>query len=61
MTLDPDLASVLLAIAFAGAAALPTLKRLAGRRRDLRRTCLECGRRLIMGERACDCDPEVGE
>jgi hypothetical protein len=61
MTLDPDLASVLLAFAFAGAAALPALKRFADRRRDVRRICLACGRRLILGERTCDCDPEVSE
>jgi hypothetical protein len=61
MTLDPDLASVLLAIALAGAAGLPALKRLAGRRRDVRRICLACGRRLILGEQACDCDPAADE
>ena len=59
MTLDPDLASVLLAIALAAAAALPALTRLAARQCDVRRTCLACGRRLILGERTCDCDPKA--
>ena len=61
MTLDPDVASVLLAFAFAGAAALPAFKRIAARRRDMRRICLGCGRKLIMGERLCDCNPDASE
>jgi hypothetical protein len=51
--LDPDLASVLLAFAFAGALALPGLSKA------LRRTeqfCESCGRRILLGERTCDCD-----
>jgi hypothetical protein len=59
MTLDPDLASVLLAVALAAAAALPALKRLVARNRDVRRICLACGRRLVLGERTCDCDPQA--
>jgi hypothetical protein len=51
--LDPDLAAVLLAFAFAGALLLPRL------RTALRRVgsfCESCGRSIILGERTCDCD-----
>jgi hypothetical protein len=51
--LDPDLLAVLLAFAFAAALALP------GLRKALRRTelyCLSCGRRILLGQRTCDCD-----
>lgn len=51
--LDPDLAAVLLAFGLAAALALP------GLRQALRRTeryCLSCGRRILLGQRTCDCD-----
>jgi hypothetical protein len=51
--LDPDLASVLLAAAFAAALAVP------GWRKALRRAerfCEACGRRVLLGEKTCDCD-----
>jgi hypothetical protein len=51
--LDPDLASVLLAFALAGALALPGLRK-ALRRGE--RFCESCGRRILLGERTCDCD-----
>jgi hypothetical protein len=51
--LDPDLASVLLAFALAGACALPSLRK-ALRRGE--RFCVTCGRRILLGERTCDCD-----
>ena len=51
--LDPELASVLLAFALAGLLALPGLRR-ATRRAE--RFCSRCGRRLILGERTCDCE-----
>jgi hypothetical protein len=51
--LDPDLAAVLLAAAFAGVLALPGLRR-ALRRGE--RFCQQCGRRILLGERTCDCD-----
>jgi hypothetical protein len=50
--LDPELASVLLAAAFAGLLAIPEL------RKKLRRTeqrCESCGRRILLGEQTCDC------
>jgi len=49
---DPDLASVLLAAAFAGALAVPGLRK-ALRRAETR--CANCGRRILLGERTCDC------
>jgi hypothetical protein len=51
--LDPDLASVLLAFAFAGVLALPRVRK-ALRRGE--RFCVSCGRRILLGERTCDCD-----
>jgi hypothetical protein len=51
--LDPDLASVLLAFALAGALGLPRLRK-ALRRGE--RYCASCGRRILLGERTCDCD-----
>jgi len=51
--LDPDLAAVLLAAAFAGALALPGLRK-AFRRGE--RYCLACGRRVLLGQKTCDCD-----
>jgi hypothetical protein len=53
VVLDPDLASVLLAFALAGALALPRLRK-ALRRGE--RFCESCGRRILLGERTCDCD-----
>jgi hypothetical protein len=53
LLLDPDLASVLLAFAFAGALALPALRK-AVRRGE--RFCEACGRRILLGQRTCDCD-----
>jgi hypothetical protein len=51
--LDPDLASVLLAVAFAGALALPGLRK---KLRRAERFCAACGRRVVLGQRTCDCD-----
>jgi hypothetical protein len=53
LVLDPDLASVLLAFALAGALALPRLRRAL---RGGERFCESCGRRVLLGERTCDCD-----
>jgi hypothetical protein len=51
--LDPELAAVLLAGAFAGVLALPGLRK-ALRRGE--RYCASCGRRVLLGQRTCDCD-----
>jgi len=53
LVLDPDLASVLLALAFAGGLSLPRLRK-ALRRGE--RPCESCGRRILLGEPTCDCD-----
>jgi hypothetical protein len=53
VVLDPDLASVLLAFAFAGALALPRLRKALRRGEGF---CASCGRRILLGERTCDCD-----
>ena len=51
--LDPDIASVLLAAVLAGLMAIPALRK-AVRRGE--RYCANCGRRVLLGERTCDCD-----
>jgi len=51
--LDPDIAAVLLAFALAAALAIPGL-RSAIRRTE--RYCISCGRRILLGQRTCDCD-----
>ncbi|HET7554307.1 MAG TPA: hypothetical protein VFJ75_01500 [Gaiellaceae bacterium] len=51
--LAPELAAVLLAFGFAGLLALPGLCKAV---RRTERVCTRCGRRLILGERTCDCD-----
>jgi len=51
--LDPDVASVLLAVGFAGLLALPGLRK---KLRRAERFCASCGRRILLGERTCDCD-----
>jgi hypothetical protein len=52
MSLDPDLAAIL------GAVAVSAVLGLAGawrRRRQLERSCIDCGRRIVAGIRSCDC------
>jgi hypothetical protein len=51
--LDPELAAVLLSFGLAGLLALPGLRKAV---RRTERVCTRCGRRLILGERTCDCD-----
>jgi hypothetical protein len=51
--LDPDIASVLLAVVLAGLMALPSLRKVVRRGE---RYCVSCGRRVLLGERTCDCD-----
>ena len=56
MPIDPDLLSVLMAAAFAGALFLGRLPGAVRRRRELTRCCSVCGRRVIHGSRTCACD-----
>ena len=51
--IDPDIAAVLFAAAFAGVLALPGLRK-AVRRGE--RFCVSCGRRILLGQKTCDCD-----
>lgn len=51
--LDPELVSVLGALAFGVLLTLPGLRRAA---RRAERVCERCGRRLLLGQRTCDCD-----
>jgi len=50
--LDPGLAAILLAIAFAVALTLPELRK--GLKKG-RQVCGECGRLILLGERTCEC------
>jgi len=51
--LDPQLAAVLLALALAAGLAVPGWVRALKR---AERFCESCGRRLLLGEKTCDCD-----
>jgi hypothetical protein len=51
--LDPELIAVLLALSFAALLAAPGWMKAE---RDAERTCESCGRRLLLGEKTCDCD-----
>jgi hypothetical protein len=51
--LDPELAAVLLAFAFSGALSLPGLHKALRRGEQ---ACASCGRRMLLGQRTCDCD-----
>ena len=51
--LGPELAAVLLTFGLAGLLSLPGLYKAV---RRTERVCIRCGRRLILGERTCDCD-----
>jgi hypothetical protein len=55
MTLVPELAAVLFAVAMATLVGAPVAMRAARRRRTLLRECLQCGRTLIFGSKTCDC------
>jgi hypothetical protein len=51
--IDPELAAVLTALAFGVLLTLPGVRRAA---RQSERFCATCGRRILLGERTCDCD-----
>jgi len=51
--IDPELAAVLGALAFGVLLTLPGLHRAARRTENF---CAGCGRRILLGQRACDCD-----
>jgi hypothetical protein len=51
--LDPELAAILGAAILGVALTLPGLRRAARRAENF---CGTCGRRVILGQRTCDCD-----
>jgi hypothetical protein len=51
--IDPELAAVLGAVAFAALLTWPSLHRAARRAENV---CASCGRRILLGQRTCDCD-----
>ena len=54
--IDPDLAAVLLTFGVAGLLGLAALSGAVRRRRALERACARCGRRVLLGERTCECE-----
>jgi hypothetical protein len=55
VTIDPELAAVLAALACGVIVGLPGLQRAMVRRRRALRECIACGRALVFGEPTCDC------
>jgi hypothetical protein len=51
--IDPELAAILGALAFGVLLTLPRLHRAARRAENF---CASCGRRILLGQRTCDCD-----
>jgi hypothetical protein len=51
--LDPEVIAVLLALAFAAVLGAPGWVKAA---RRVERSCESCGRRMLLGEKTCDCD-----
>jgi hypothetical protein len=51
--IDPGLAAILAALAFGVLLTLPGLHRAARRAENF---CANCGRRILLGKRTCDCD-----
>jgi hypothetical protein len=55
MVLDPEVAAIVAALAFGTAVGLPGLQKALRRKRRALRECLRCGRKIVLGERTCDC------
>jgi hypothetical protein len=56
VTIDPELAAILAALAAGALAAAPRFQRSLLRRRRALRECLLCGRSIVLRERTCDCE-----
>jgi hypothetical protein len=56
VTIDPEVAAILAALAGAMLAGVPRIQRSLARRRRALRECLDCGRSIVFGERTCDCE-----
>ena len=59
MTLDPEIAAVLLAAALAILSGVPTVHASLRRQRRAVRECVRCGRAILLGERTCDCETDA--
>jgi hypothetical protein len=57
VTVDPQAAAIVAALALGAVTGLPGLHASLRRRRRAVRECLRCGRTLLLGERTCDCGP----
>ncbi len=56
MWADPEVVAIVAALVFGSVVGLPGLHRAVRQRRRALRTCLSCGRTLLLGERTCDCE-----
>jgi hypothetical protein len=56
VTIDPEVAAILAALAGAMLAGAPRVQRSLRRRRRAVHECLNCGRSIVFGERTCDCE-----
>jgi hypothetical protein len=56
VTIDPELAAILAAVAAGLLVGAPRFQRSLLRRRRAVRECLLCGRSIVFGERTCDCE-----
>jgi hypothetical protein len=56
VSIDPDLAAILLAVMLGAVPGLVTGRKALAQRRRLKGLCAACGRRFVHGQRQCDCD-----
>ena len=56
MTIDPEVAAILAALAGAILVGVPRVQRSLAQRRRAIHECLNCGRSIVLGERTCDCE-----
>lgn len=55
MTIDPQLAAIVVTLAIGALIGVPALVRASRGRRRALRACLQCGRTVVFGSRTCDC------
>lgn len=55
MTIDPQLAAIVVTLAIGALIGVPALVRASRSRRRALRACLQCGRTVVFGSRTCDC------
>jgi hypothetical protein len=56
VTIDPEVAAILAALAGAILVGVPRVQRSLAQRRRAVHECLNCGRSIVRGERTCDCE-----